>query len=120
MLQDPSQFAKYIDDMLSQSMGIADAAVEEEEETESVPEVENAEEEVDQEDEDEDKSSKDELWMNATRDWMFFLKVCLIDERCKSIDGRLWKYCSSVNGNYTSSLLMSYVMFSLQNVEGWK
>ena len=62
MLQDPSQFAAHIDEMLKQSLGVGGAEIEEEEEVENVPEAENAEEEADnEEDEEEDKSSKDEL-----------------------------------------------------------
>ena len=71
MLQDPSQFAAHIDEMLKQSLGVGGAEIEEEEEVENVPEAENAEEEADnEEDEEEDKSSKDELWMNVAWDWV--------------------------------------------------
>lgn len=61
MLQDPSQFASHIDEMLKQSLGVGGEDIEEEEEIENVPEAENAEEEADNDEEDEDKSSKDEL-----------------------------------------------------------
>lgn len=60
MLQDASQFATHIDNMMKHSLGIPDAEVEEEEE---IPDVapEAAEEEADAEEDDEDKASKDEL-----------------------------------------------------------
>ncbi len=76
MLQDPSQFASHIDEMLKQSLGVGGEDIEEEEEIENVPEAENAEEEADNDEEDEDKSSKDELWMNvAAWDWVFGMSV---------------------------------------------
>lgn len=61
MLQDASQFASNIDKMMKQSLGIAEAEVEEEEEVEEVPEAEEKEEKAEEEEEDEKSSSKDEL-----------------------------------------------------------
>lgn len=60
MLQDPSQFASNIDAMMKQTLGIADAEIEEEE-VDVPEESENAEGAELEEAEDEEASAKDEL-----------------------------------------------------------